>query len=333
MAKSQIDLLLAKRRTLALLPFSLINLGLSIIMIVFSGISSYRLLKIRDDYIIEREMFKYKYNYTKNYVDNYISTNEEFCIDTIDRIKNINNFTIIFQLNKQKKELNKEIDNLSACLAFSITAVTSLVLFSSILGCFICIYVIPSNDKIRKKPSYAPNKKHCVTTCFVIFKIIVFILNDIYILIFTLISFFSSKNLFKNIYRFQQYCVIDKLGFKNEFIYCWNLYISLKKYVLFALLFVISDIISDVFIILSKNHNVWSFILSKISGGKFKYEKVEEYKGIIIPKNEEVKDDQEIDNNDNDNYNDNNIIINNNEFPDEIRGAINDNEDSFLENN
>ena len=342
MAKPQVDLLLAKRRTLAFLPFSLINLGLSIIMIVFSGISSYRLLKIRDDYIIEREMFHYKYNFNGNYNDNYINSNEKFCIDTIDRIRATNNFTIIFGLIENKMGLNKVIDNVSACLGFSITAVTFLVLLSVILGCFMCIYVSPSDDKIREKPSFAPNKNHCITTCFVIFKMIAFTLIDIYIIIFTLISFFSSKNFFKSIYKFQQNCVIeyDKLSFKYKFIYCWNLYNSLKKYVLFAFLFVISDIISDVFIILSKNYNVWSFILSKISGGKYEYEKVEEYKGIIIPKNEVVKDDQEIDNsnnnnnnNNNDNDYDNNIIINNNEFPDEIRGAINDSEDSFLEQN
>ena len=326
MGKPQVDLLLAKRRTLVLLPFSLINLGLSIIMIVFSGISSYRLLKIRDDYIIERDMFHYKYNYNSNYIDNYINSNEKFCIDIIDRIRITYNFTIIFGLNEKNNDLNRLNDNVSACLAFSITAVIFLILFTLILGCFMCIYASPSDDKIREKPSFAPNKKHCATTCFVIFKMIALTLIDIYIIIFTLISFFSSKNLFNRIYRFQKYCVIefDKWEFKKTFIYCWNLHNSLKKYVLFALLFVISDIISDVFIILSKNYNVWSFILSKISGGKFEYEKVEEYKGIITPKNEVVKDDQVIDNN---------IIINNNEFPDEIRGAINDSEESFLENN
>jgi hypothetical protein len=350
MGKPQVDLLLAKRRTLVLLPFSLINLGLSIIMIVFSGISSYRLLKIRDDYIIERDMFNYKYNYNSNYIDNYINSNEKFCIDTIDRIRITYNFTIVFGLNEKNNDLNRLNDNVSACLAFSITAVIFLVLFTLILGCFMCIYASPSDDKIREKPSFAPNKKHCATTCFVIFKMIAITLIDIYIIIFTLISFFSSKNLFNSIYRFHKYCVMEKLKFKETFIYCWNLHNSLKKYVLFALLFVISDIISDVFIILSKNYNVWSFILSKISRGKFEYEKVEEYKGIILPENEVVKDNQEIDNNNNYNNNnnnnnnnninnnddndyDNNIIINNNEFPDEIRGAINDSEESFLENN
>ena len=321
MGESKVDLLLAKRRILALLPFSLITFGLSIIMVVFSAIATYKLNKIRDDYTIERDMFKFKYDYINNYMDNSLSENEQFCKDTIKTIGAINNFTIIFELNQVKNNLNKVIIYAEANLGFSIVTQSFTTPFLIIMGFCSCAYISSSDNKIRANPAHIPNKKHWVTTCLIIFKILSSSLIYIFLIIYALISNLANPNLFDGIYKFHQNCVLenDKTKFKNKFIYCWNVYDTLTKYLIFVFLFIILDIISLVLVIFSKKYNIWSFILNKISGGKFKYKEVDDSKGFIIPQNKVLED--------------NKLIDDSSEVHEEIVGAINESEDSILDQN
>lgn len=308
-----LDLLLAKRRILVLFPFSLIQLSLSIIILVYSAIVEHRLSVINKDYIIERNNYTYKIN---NVNDDIVG----FCSNFYNNMLKTNNFSIIFQLNENENQFNILLDSVSVCMAFSITSISFLCIFLLILFCGFSTFGIKSDEKLRENSNYEPNKKHCGTTCLMITKLLTFFLIKFYLIIYSIISLFKIQNLFDGIYKYQENCIIDldKNKFKNNYINCWRIKRPLNIYSVFALLFVISDIIELILLILTKNYNVYSLILNKFSCGKYKYEKVDDNKGFIIPQNKVVKDDKMVEDSET------------NELPEEIIGAINESRDSSL---
>jgi len=289
MAKSRKDLLLAKRRVLAMLPFICINFSFAIIMLVFSAIAYYRVYKINDDYLIQ------PYHYIGNAKNS----------DCLDRIKKINefsynsNFTQIFDLDKDHGKndvtLEKFIDSISVGFAFSITAVLFLTIFLIMSIVFYFKYVIPSDEVIKANPEHLSNRNHWVTTCFMIFKIVSIILIEIYIVISSLISISYQSDVFDPVHEYYEDCLENetiKKKFKKDYEYCWGIESKLNVFYTFAFLFVFVDIISIVIVTLSKNYNVWSFILNKISRGKYEYEEIDINKGFIVPQASVVKDDE-----------------------------------------
>ena len=289
MAKSRKDLLLAKRRVLAMLPFICINFSFAIIMLVFSAIAYYRVYKINDDYLIQ------PYHYIGNAKNS----------DCLDRIKKINefsynsNFTQIFDLDKDHGKndvtLEKFIDSISVGFAFSITAVLFLTIFLIMSIVFYFKYVIPSDEVIKANPEHLSNRNHWVTTCFMIFKIVSIILIEIYIVISSLISISYQSDVFDPVHEYYEDCIENetiKKKFKKDYEYCWGIESKLNVFYTFVFLFVFVDIISIVIVTLSKNYNVWSFILNKISRGKYEYEEIDINKGFIVPQASVVKDDE-----------------------------------------
>ena len=63
----------------------------------------------------------------------------------------------------------------------------------------------------------------------------------------------------------------EEKKFKSDYIYCWRINTKLTVFYVFLSLFIITDIISIILYILSKNYNVWSLLLSKISFGYYPY--------------------------------------------------------------
>ena len=172
MAKSRKDLLLAKRRVLAMLPFICINFSFAIIMIVFSSIAYYRVYTINDDYQI---------NSTYIEEDIYSLSAEQSCQKYKNHILGIDgnyndNFTLIFELDKEqgdnKVTLEKFIDSISVGFAFSITAVLFLTIFLIMSIVFYFKYAKPSDEVIKANPEHLSNRNHWITTCFMIFKIV-----------------------------------------------------------------------------------------------------------------------------------------------------------------
>lgn len=289
MAKSRKDLLLAKRRVLAMLPFICINFSFAIIMLIFSAIAYYRLYTINDDYQIEPDDFKEKF------------TSETKCF--VFRNNMINpifekNFTLIFELDKEHGEnevtLEKFIDSVSVGFAFSITAVLFLTIFLIMSIVFYFKYATPSDEVIKANPEHLSNRNHWVTTCFMIFKIVSIILIEIYLVISSLISISYQSDIFDPVHFFYEECIDEesKKDFKKEYEYCWGIESKLNVFYTFTYLFVFVDIISIIIVTLSKNYNVWSFILNKISRGKYEYEEIDVNKGFIIPQASVVKDDE-----------------------------------------
>ena len=293
MAKSRKDLLLAKRRVLAMLPFICINFSFAIIMLVYSAIAYYRVYTINDDYQIGPTIF--------NFIDELYSPGD--CKDRIDKIRKgyeyEYNFTLIFDLDEGHGEndvtLEKFIDSVSVGFAFSITAVLFLTIFLIMSIVFYFKYVKPSDEVIKANPEHLSNRNHWVTTCFMIFKIVSIILIEIYLVISSLISISYQSDVFDPVHDFYENC-IDKNNkkkiFKKEYEYCWGIESKLNVFYTFTFLFVFVDIISIVIVTLSKNYNVWSFILNKISCGKYEYEEIDINKGFIVPQASVVKDDE-----------------------------------------
>ena len=289
MAKSRKDLLLAKRRVLAMLPFICINFSFAIIMLIFSAIAYYRLYTINDDYQIEPDDFKEKF------------TSETKCFVFRNNMMNPifeKNFTLIFELDKEHGEnevtLEKFIDSVSVGFAFSSTAVLFLTIFLIMSIVFYFKYATPSDEVIKANPEHLSNRNHWVTTCFMIFKIVSIILIEIYLVISSLISISYQSDIFDPVHFFYEECIDkeSKKDFKKEYEYCWGIESKLNVFYIFTYLFVFVDIISIIIVTLSKNYNVWSFILNKISRGKYEYEEIDVNKGFIIPQASVVKDDE-----------------------------------------
>ena len=293
MAKSRKDLLLAKRRVLAMLPFICINFSFAIIMLVYSAIVYYRVYTINDDYEIGRKLIDYL---------NILNYNSD-CNKRNEKIKeaaNYNyNFTQIFELDQEHGKndvtLEKFIDSISVGFAFSITAVLFLTIFLIMSIVFYFKYVKPSDEVIKANPEHLSNRNHWVTTCFMIFKIVSIILIEIYLVISSLISISYQSDVFDPVHYYYEQCLQDiflKKKFKKEYEYCWGIESKLNVFYTFTFLFVFVDIISIVIVTLYKNYNVCSFILNKISGGKYEYEEIDINKGFIVPQASVVKDDE-----------------------------------------
>lgn len=280
------DYLLAKRRVLVMFPFLLINFVISIVMIVFSAIPYHRISKINDDYVISYKVY-----------DQYIKRDEILCGKIRDNMYKIDynfNFSHIFGLYDDDDEsIEKFEDYTAGNLAFSISSVAFLLLFIGISLCFCPSYACTSDEKLKEKKEHFPNKKHATTTCFFIFKIVTFSLIDIYLIAFYLLTISINSDFFEDVYYFHDYCltntdIMEK--FRNDYSYCWDIDSPLDVYYTFTVLFLIVDFISIGLFLLAKNYNVWSWILNKITCGKYPYEPIEYLTGFIIPQNNVVHD-------------------------------------------
>ena len=290
MCKNGKDLLLAKRRVLAMLPFIIINFSFAIIMLVFSAIAFHRVNTINEDYQI-----------SSGTITEISSGPNDICKEIIRNINNElyhHNFTQIFMLDKEHDgnhvTLEKFIESISVVFAFSINAVVFFTIFLLISIVFYCIYAKPSDEVIKANPKHLSNRNHCLTTCFIIFKTVSIILIELYLVIYTLLSISYQSNVFENVHVFYEKCTFgrDKNVFKNKYKYCWELNSKLNVFYIFTALFIFADILSIIITILSKHYNVWSLILNKISRGKYEYEDVDVLKGFIVPQGSVVKDDE-----------------------------------------
>ena len=271
------DLLLAKRRTLAIFPFLLLNFSISVTMLVFISIVYYRIYSMKYNYKIEYSEYQYE--------------NRQECNSFSDKIKNSNNFTQIFNF---ANDLDKLENSVGHCLGYSITSVTFLTPLLLVSIFLICIYARKSDEEIKENPSFIPNKKHLCTTCFVILKIILMIFLEIFLISFLCITFsIYSEKIFKDVYNFVDICVKNKDSFKKKYSYCWRVKTPLNIYAFFTVLNFIFDITSLFFIQWSEKYNVWSFILHKLTFGKYEYIEVED-KGFINPKNIEEEESSKI---------------------------------------
>lgn len=283
------DLLLAKRRILAMLPFLLISFAFSIVMIVFSAIPYHRINKINEDYKIS-----YK-TYEQYIIKNNL--NNDLCYKIRNNMHNPyynDNFSYIFGLYDDEDETIEKFEDYTAGdLAFSISSVSFLILFIGISICLCPSYVCVSDEKIKEKSDHFPNKKHSITTCFFIFKIVTFSLIDIYLIAFYFLTISINSDFFENVYYFHDNCLTNSdimNKFRNDYTYCWDIDSPLDVYYIFTILFLIVDFISIGFFLLAKNYNVWSLILNKITCGKYPYEPIDYLTGFIIPQNNVVKD-------------------------------------------
>lgn len=292
-SKGKKDLLLAKRRVLVIFPFLIIDFAFSIVMIVFSGITLYRLLQLRDDYKIEESDYSY---YDK--IE---------CVNTKKSINLDKNFTKVFELIEKESEYPL-LNSVSGCLGYSIVAVVFDSILLLISFCFICIYVRPSDTKIKSNISHASNKNHWVTLIYFILKLIIYAYMDFNLIKYYIFSI-SDRKILKNVFGFYENCVIEKEKFKKNYSYCWEINGPLNKYYTFMILFIIADIISIVLTVLAQIYNVWGLLLYLITFGKYKYKKVDSNFGFIIPQNSVNKDDDKID--------------------DLIVGSVNDNEEKL----
>lgn len=293
-SKGKKDLLLAKRRVLVVSPFLIIDFAFSIVMIVFSGITLYRLIQLRDDYKIGENDYTY-YN------------NKEECINTKKSINLNQNFTKVFEIIKKESKYPL-LNSVEGCLGYSIAAVVFDSILLLFLFFFICIYVRPSDEKIKSNISHVSNKNHCVTLIFFILKCITYAYMDFHLIKFFIYSI-SDRKILKNVFDFYENCVIEKEKFKKNYSYCWEINGPLNKYYIFMILFIIADIISIILTILAQNYNVWGLLLYLITFGKYEYKKVDANLGFVIPPNSVNKDDEKID--------------------DLIVGSVNDNEEKL----
>ena len=268
------DLLLAKRRILVIFPFLLLNFSISITMIVFSSILYYRVNAMRDDYKIEYNDYQYE--------------NSQECNQISEQIKNNKNFSQVFNIANNLTKLENPVAH---CMAYSITSVTFLTFFLLLSGCLILKYARKSDEEIKENPNFIPNKKHSCTTCFIILKIIFNVLIEICLISFLCFTFsvYSSK-IFKEVYNFADKCVKNKDSFKNKYSYCWGFEKPFHIYTFFTIFNFILDIISLIFTEKTEKYNVWSFILHKLTCGKFKYIEVDS-KGFITPEEKGDKED------------------------------------------
>jgi len=152
------------------------------------------------------------------------------------------------------------------------------------------IYARKSDEEIKENPNYIPNKKHICTTCFIIVKIIFTILIEICLISFLCVTFsYFNSEIFKEVYNFADKCVKNKDSFKKKYSYCWGFETPLHIYAFFTIINCIIDITSLIFIQWSEKYNVWSFILHKLTCGKYKYIEVD-YKGFITPEEKGVEE-------------------------------------------
>ena len=112
------DLLLAKRRILVMLPFLLINLSISIIMLVFISIVYNKIYVLRDDYQIDYNDFQYE--------------NNSNCDRTLEMIKTKHNFSDIFHFGQNMTRLENPV---TVGLGYSITSIICLISLLLIAGC------------------------------------------------------------------------------------------------------------------------------------------------------------------------------------------------------
>ena len=278
--KPKKDLLLAKRRIIVISPLLLILFIFSINMVVFSAILSERFKTIQFEYTIKNSDYEIK--------------NSETCKKISKEIENNNNnFTKVFELETKMKDI---IGYSETSMGFSING----IVFSALL-LLICLfltykYVRPSDEAINSDPSFAPNRKHPGTTCFLIVRIITFSFIDLFLIIFlSLLNSNYKKTIFKKLYNFTDQCIINKENFKNKYSYCWSINGILNKYKIFTVLFFFVDLISFILSLLAENYNVWTFLLSKITFGNFRYKEVEAKKGYLIPQSTENENDKKDD--------------------------------------
>ena len=152
------DLLLAKRRMIAIFPFLIFNFAISLF---------YRINAMRNNYKIEYNDYQYE--------------NIQECNSISEEIKNNNNFSSAFNIASNLTKLENPIAH---CMGYSITSVTFLTGFLIISGFLMLKYTRKSDEEIKENPSFIQNNKHICTTCFIILKLIFSILIEICLITF-----------------------------------------------------------------------------------------------------------------------------------------------------
>ena len=275
------DLLLAKRRTIAMLPFLSINFIFSIIIFVFISKTHKSIKKIND----------YKFGES-----DYNIKDIALCLNYKNEAKNENDFIFIFDLNKVGEEdFDKLKKSVKVCFNFSIGALCFIIFFLLISIYFFFIFVKISDEKIKTNLEHIPNRSHWITTFYMTLKIISIAIIESFLAISSFVSYSLKSDVFDNVHYFHENCLNDKKDekrFKTNYINCWRINTKLTVFYIFLTLFIITDILSIILVILSKNYNVWSLLLNKISFGYYPYKEIDIDKGFIVPQERVVKDNE-----------------------------------------
>ena len=278
------DLFLAKRRILAMLPFIVINFGLSVVMVVFGALASNRIETIKEDYRIKIVNSTHTFNIisSNSICDRYKNyyTNDE----------NFTNFTNFFGVDSKFETLYDGTLYLFGYSIVSVTYLTSLLIAIIILAC--CY--IKSDDIIKQNKYNRPNNKHICTLIFMIIKLGLFLHLYIKIIqhLVRTIKSYNSK-FFKNVYDFHDICIDNKSKFKEKYCYCWSFQNHLNMLYLFIFLFFIVDIIAMILTVLSQFYNVWQCLLSYITCGKYEYISVESINQSFFDEKEKRDEDDD----------------------------------------
>ena len=274
------DLLLAKRRVIAMIPFLCINFIFSIIILVFISLTHKLIKKINNDYKIGK--------------NDYIIKEISLCTSIRNKISINDGFTFVFELNKVGEEdFDKLKKSVKVGFNFSIGAICFITLFLIISIYFFFKYAKISDEKIKTNPEHIPNRTHWITTSYMALKIASIAVIESFLAISSLVSYSLRYDVFDNVHSFHENCLNSKKEekkFKSDYIYCWRVNTYLTVFYVFLSLFIITDIISIVLAILSKNYNVWSLLLNKISCGYYPYKEIDIDKGFIVPQDSVVRD-------------------------------------------
>ncbi len=309
------DLLLAKRRISAIFPFLIINLFLSIFMTMLTATSYSKIDDINDEYWLRDYYLQ---------PDNYI--NIDFC-NNYKRESISMNFSIFFRMHsKDEKTMENLDDAIAGCIGVSAICFFFLLILSGLGGYYYYKYVYPSDDTLKENPEYFPNKRHPKTTCFCIFKGILFLWLDVFLFIYLIIADSINEDFFDDVYNFHDYCLKEraKEKFREEYTYCWEIEGPLDFFTACSFFFLFFDLMSIAFFSLSKNYNVWSYIRYKITCGKYPYKEIDFLPGFIVPQNQVVQDNKSPDQ---DNQITQQILDKNNQYQNEFIGPINSEDD------
>ena len=273
------DLLLAKRRILVITPF-LICLLIYLVIILFICRQT------------SRDFFTINYAYAINF-DNYTKQDnaDSFCKE-FPNDKNYYNFTSLFNI---KNEILSKFEAYSdEGIGYCFYPISITVLFLLICFVFMYIYVRKSDEKIREDPIYEHNNSHPITTVFYLIRTILLAIQHI---LFAISSYnfsnYNEKEIFPKVFDYMEKCITDKKKFKKDFYNCWQIRDLINTFNAFVFLLFVFDLLSLILTILAKKYNIWSWLLSKITFGKFKYNEIEENKGSIVPQKSDNENNKE----------------------------------------
>ena len=285
MANGGKDLLLAKRRVVAMIPFLCINFIFSIIILAFISKTHTLIKKINNEYKIGKKDYNIKEITPCTAIKNKIQLNDDFIF--------------VFDLNKVGEEdFDKLKKSVTVCFNFSIGALCFITFFLIISIYFFFKYAKFSDDKIKTNPEHMPNRSHWITTSYISLKILSIAVIESFLAISSFVSYSLKSDIFDNVHSFHENCLNsreEEKKFKSDYICCWRINTKLTVFYVFLSLFIITDIISIILVILSKNYNVWNLLLNKISFGYYPYKEIDIDKGFIIPQDSVVRDNDNLD--------------------------------------